>query len=183
MEPRYADPETVVFARPSESPTALSTEYPPPPPPQSIEQPDGSLVYPGRNGVVLPEALRCPAQSKQTGQRCRRPKARGANTCIIHGSGTADAKRAAQLRLMELVNPAIATLAREMVKAERSADKIRAANSLLDRAGIGRQGPDADQARALLVERLLALRDGPEAETLVAEVIDDAELHDDEHDD
>jgi hypothetical protein len=64
-------------------------------------------------------------------------------------------KRSAQLRLLELIDPAIARLAHEMDKAARSADRQRAANSILDRAGVVRSTtPDADLARALLIDRL-----------------------------
>jgi methyl coenzyme M reductase beta subunit len=49
-------------------------------------------------------------------------------------------KASAQLRLAELVNPALATIAREMTTSPFSAVRLRAAQDVLDRAGIGRQG-------------------------------------------
>lgn len=70
-------------------------------------------------------------------------------------------RRAAAIRLMELVDPAIATLAREMDDADSSSDRQRAANSILDRAGVGRQQRiELDDARQVLADRLRELRDG-----------------------
>jgi hypothetical protein len=64
------------------------------------------------------------------------------------------------MRLLELIAPAIATLAREMTGATASADRQRAANSILDRAGVVRsQGPEGDVARALLIDRLMQLKE------------------------
>ena len=79
--------------------------------------------------------------------------------------------------LASLVDPAIATLGREMVKAERSSDRQRAANSILDRAGISRAASsEVEVARALLLERLAALKlerdGGPALPVLDAEVVD-----------
>ena len=78
--------------------------------------------------------------------------------CRMHGGAAPQVKRAAQLRLLELINPAIATLAREMAQADRSVDRQRAANSILDRAGVVKQGgPDGDLARALLIDRIMSI--------------------------
>lgn len=191
MDTPYAgfDPATVTFARPSESPTAgeppeparAVPRYPAPKPRTSVEMPDGSIHYPSGMKAPLPEHLRCKAISRQQGDRCRRPAKPGASVCAKHGGNLPTVRRSAQIRLAELVNPAIATLARELVKAERSADRIRAANSLLDRAGVGREGPDAQAARALLIERLLTMRDG-DLPQLEAEVIEDADELDDDDD-
>ena len=89
----------------------------------------------------------------------------GSSVCRMHGGGSALARRKAKLRLAELVDPAIATLAREMTTAEKSADKQAAANSLLDRAGWGRVTKvEQTDARSLLVQRLLEIRDEAIAE-------------------
>lgn len=103
----------------------------------------------------------CRATSKATGKPCGRTAEPGATVCRYHGGAAPQVKRKAALRLLELVDPAIATLAREMANADRSSDRQRAANSILDRAGVPRRVDvtDADAARALLIERLLALRD------------------------
>lgn len=103
---------------------------------------------------------RCRAHNRQ-GQQCGRPPVPGATVCSLHGGKAPQVRRAANLRLLELVDPAIATLAREMVSAPRSSDRQRAANSILDRAGIARtvSSTDAETARALLIQRLIDLRD------------------------
>lgn len=66
---------------------------------------------------------------------------------------------------MELVDPAIATLGREMMKAENSRDRQSAANSILDRAGYGRaQQITTDDARSMLLHRLLEAQQKPDEE-------------------
>lgn len=101
----------------------------------------------------------CTATAK-TGERCQKPPINGATVCIKHGGGAPQVRRKASLRLLELIDPAIATLAREMATAEKSADKQRAANSILDRAGMPRRTEIMDGAAAtdLLVERIKELR-------------------------
>lgn len=102
----------------------------------------------------------CSARSKNSGQLCRSPAMSGQRVCRMHGGSKTSARRRAALRLMELVDPAIATLAREMAQADASADRQRAANSILDRAGYGRaQTVEVTDARALLLQRLLELRE------------------------
>lgn len=102
-------------------------------------------------------AQKCVARNK-AGQPCGRYAVAGTTVCRFHGGNAPQVRRKAALRLAALVEPAIGVLAREMVQADKSSDKQRAANSILDRAGIARAGaPDADIARALLVDRLTAL--------------------------
>lgn len=116
----------------------------------------------------------CGAKTREAGS-CRAPAMAGQVRCRMHGGSLPQAKRAARLRLAELVDPAIGTLAREMVKAERSADRQRAANSILDRAGIARETRvETSDARSLLLERLTSLRRDRELQPLeaVLEVID-----------
>lgn len=103
----------------------------------------------------------CRATSKATGKPCGRVVEPGALVCRYHGGIAPQVKRKAALRLLELVEPAVAMLAKEMLQADKSADRQRAANSILDRAGVPRRVDvtDTDAAKALLIERLLALRD------------------------
>lgn len=127
---------------------------------------------------------RCSARSKGTGEQCKQSAIAGGTVCRFHGGGAPNVKRKAALRLAALVDPAIGTLAREMVKADKSSDRQRAANSILDRSGITRgQSSEIDVARALLLERLLEARSGPQPAAvaalpdpleIVAEVVDDA---------
>lgn len=65
------------------------------------------------------------------------------------------------MKLMELVDPAVATLAREMVQADKSSDRQRAANSILDRAGVPRvvREVDSDDSRSILLTRLREIRE------------------------
>lgn len=116
------------------------------------------------NGV-----LRCRATSRRSGKRCGRAASPGTTVCANHGAKAPQVQRKAKMRLLELVDPAIATLAREMVQAEKSADKQRAANSILDRAGFARvtKVENAD-ARELLRDKLIELRD--QARTITGEV-------------
>ena len=110
-------------------------------------------------------AARCTAHSR-SGEQCKQTPIAGGTVCRYHGGGAPQVRRKAALRLLELIDPAIATLAREMVQADRSADRQRAANSILDRAGMPRSvtTPTSDAARDLLVERLKILRSEQEQE-------------------
>lgn len=84
----------------------------------------------------------------------------GQKVCRTHGGSSPQAKRKAALRLVELIDPAIATLAREMVQADTSADRQRAANSILDRAGVPRVTKEigVDTSREVLLTRLREIR-------------------------
>jgi hypothetical protein len=107
----------------------------------------------------LDQNRQCSARTR-SGARCRQRPIQGGTVCRMHGGSAPQVKRAANLRLLELINPAIATLAREMATAPFSADRQRAANSILDRAGVVRSsGPDGDLARALLIDRLMTLKE------------------------
>ena len=102
----------------------------------------------------------CTAKSTTTGNRCGKSAIKGGTVCDRHGGSAPQVRRKAALRLLELVDPAIAVLAREMVNADKSADRQRAANSVLDRAGVPRTATviDGESAKSLLVERINALR-------------------------
>lgn len=130
-------------------------------------------------------ASQCKATSKTTGNRCGAPSIPGGAVCRHHGGAAPQVKRKAALRLLELIDPAITTLAREMMTADKSADRQRAANSLLDRAGVPRSttSPDSEAAKDLLVERLKQIRAQQEKQYLTieaAEVIDNTEESTDE---
>ena len=103
---------------------------------------------------------RCTAKSKQSQERCKRAATPGTNVCANHGSRAPQVKRKAALRLLELADPAIATLAREMVQADSSADRQKAANSILDRVGVVRGfSITSEDAKHSLIDQLKALRD------------------------
>ena len=117
-------------------------------------------------------AVRYDAQNRRlcgarrtNGEPCRAPAMNGQRVCRKHGGGNPAAKRNARIRLMELVDPAVATLAREMVQADKSVDRQRAANSILDRAGVPRvvREVSEEDSRDLLFTRLRELREnGPD---------------------
>lgn len=97
---------------------------------------------------------------RSNGEPCNKPPIKGGTVCATHGGSAPQVRKKAALRLLELVDPAIAVLAREMVNADKSADRQRAANSVLDRAGVPRTATvvDGESAKSLLVERINALR-------------------------
>lgn len=103
--------------------------------------------------------LLCSAR-RRDGDLCQSPAMHGQRVCRMHGGSAPQARSKARLRLAELVNPAIATLAREMANADRSVDRQRAANSILDRAGWGRVSTvETADAREVLLARLAEMRD------------------------
>lgn len=118
--------------------------------------------------------LRCSATARQTGERCGNPAIHGGTVCRFHGGGTPSVKARANLRLLELVDPSIARLAR-VVATGKDDDAIRAANSILDRAGIVRRTDiDPAAATALLIERLRELAE-ERAHPIVEGSIDDGD--------
>src|SRR3546814_8416182 len=92
--------------------------------------------------AVTQEGRRCTAKNR-AGERCGKAPIKGGTVCVTHGSSAPQVRRKATLRLLELVDPAIGTLAHEMVQADKSADRQRAATSLIDRAGL----PDRTSTR------------------------------------
>lgn len=151
-------------------------------PDRSVTQPEPGFRY----------SLQCVATSKQSGQRCKRSPIPGGTVCKIHGGGIKVVQKSARAFLAEQVQPSIARLATEREKAPKSADRIRAAVALLDRAGFGpRVTVEVDESRTLLIERLRDLRArGPEAllalqaqaesddDTIDAEVVEDGDEDD-----
>jgi len=128
----------------------------------------------------------CKAHASRTGELCRAPAMAGQMVCRLHGGGTQASKAKAKLRLAGLVDPAIATLAKEMVNADSSRDKQAAANSILDRAGWGRvTRVEAVDARQVLLDRLRELRDAAEDPLIPEPSADgtDLDLTDPEDDD
>ena len=119
--------------------------------------------------------LLCEART-HSGVLCMSPAVTGMRVCRMHGGSSPQARNRAKLRLAELVDPAVATLAREMTQAEKSNDRQAAANSILDRAGFARVAKiEQSDARELLVQRLLAMQ----AEVAVEEAFANPEDPDD----
>lgn len=128
--------------------------------------------------------IRCQAKSKSSGQRCKSSVVPGAAVCRIHGGSASQVREAGKLRLSKLVNAAIAQLAKEMINAEKSSDRIRASNSILDRAGLPRElGISQESAVDMLFaelatarEELKAVESSREAD-VIAEIIDQEDTH------
>lgn len=127
----------------------------------------------------------CGAKTR-SGGTCAQPSMAGQRRCRLHGGASPQAKRKAALRLAELVDPAVATLARVMATGAKDSDKLRAAEAILDRAGHPRASRvertySPEEARELLLERLRALRDRGQRDEMIedAEVVEDREGGDD----
>lgn len=97
----------------------------------------------------------------QAGVRCKMWAIRGGHVCIVHGGNSSLARRHADLKLLALVDPALAALEYAMAEAAKDRDwasVIKAATVLLDRAG---RGP---KATIILEEARTPLEDMSEAE-------------------
>ena len=80
----------------------------------------------------------CTAHAKSTGKRCTRPAIAGGTVCRFHGGSAPQVIAAARMRLLALIDPAISTLARGVLKRSGipTPQEIQAAKDLLDRAGL-----------------------------------------------
>jgi hypothetical protein len=91
--------------------------------------------------------VQCHATSKTSGQQCRRPASAGAAVCRVHGGAAPQVKEAARVRLLALVDPALATLARAVnSRRQPTAVEISAAKDILDRAGLAAERPASEAA-------------------------------------
>jgi hypothetical protein len=68
--------------------------------------------------------------------QCRRSAVRGCNVCIKHGAGAPQVRRAAAMRILELVDPALANLKRDLLSKDAGV-RQKATFDVLDRAGLG----------------------------------------------
>lgn len=118
---------------------------------------------------------RCTADSKtklKDGAERGTPEARcglrpspGATTCQWHGSKAPQTQKAAKLRLLELVDPAIVQLGRVLKSAEKDSDKLRAVENIMDRAGFPRGAEVTVQdAKDAIMRRLLERREEGDGE-------------------
>jgi hypothetical protein len=136
------------------------------------------LQLPGMGKPVRVDStgrLLCTAKRRGTDQLCNGLAMRGQRVCRVHGGSAPRAKAKAKLRLAELIDPAIATLAREMTNIATGTpnSRLRAAENVLDRGGLPRRAEvGTEDSRALLLTRLIAMRaeaGGEQAETFVLE--------------
>lgn len=90
--------------------------------------------------AVPKDSKRCTAKTRKgpyRGYRCRKPRLLGAKVCTQHGANLPHVREAARARLLAYSDMAV----KEMIDIARdhredSADRIRALNSILDRAGV-----------------------------------------------
>lgn len=101
----------------------------------------------------------------RAGTPCQKSPIKGATVCRLHGGAAPQVKRAAKLRLLELVDPAIATLARIMATSPNEALRLKAADSILDRGGLPKGAQvTIEDARSVLLNQLIAYRDSNDEE-------------------
>lgn len=124
------------------------------------------------------ERARCKATAKSSGDRCGNKAIPGGTVCRMHGGAAPQVIRSARRRLLELVDPSIASLA-EILEGPTAQweclepgwegtgvwrqvgyspeTKLRAAEAILDRTGYPRrQELDVTDARARLADRIAA---------------------------
>lgn len=93
---------------------------------------------PGPDKWKAPEAEdQCTAKSKQAGKQCSRYSTPGHKVCYFHGSESPQAKSKVDRLFSLAADMALEVLVTELEQAEHSSDRIRAARSILDRAGYG----------------------------------------------
>lgn len=131
--------------------------------PVESTSPDSPILGAGRPKSARADSRRCRAKKRGTDERCGNWAIKGGTVCKYHGGASPQVQRSARLRLMSAVIPSIERLEKERDNAKRPADRIRAAVSILDRAGYGpRVTLELEESRQLLVERLMALREEAE---------------------
>lgn len=101
---------------------------------------------------------------RTNGEECRAPAMRGQRVCRKHGGGTPQARRAARLRLADLIDVSVTTLARVITNPNaKDADRIRAAEAVLDRTGQPRgvkvEAISSEEAKRQLLKALLRMRE------------------------
>ena len=77
----------------------------------------------------------CKAKSSRTGKPCQRPALKGMTVCRTHGGAAPQTIAAAKLRLLEMRDPAMAVLMREMKRETDTPNQValNAAKDVLDR--------------------------------------------------
>jgi hypothetical protein len=101
----------------------------------------------------------------RAGTPCQKSPIKGGTVCRLHGGAAPQVKKAAKLRLLELVDPAIATLARIMATSDNEALRLKAADSILDRGGLPKGAQvTVEDARSALIAKLIEYRNTPDLE-------------------
>lgn len=138
---------------------------------------DWRLIAQGPEDLTFDERLRCRAKSSQTGERCKRAATPGTWVCASHGSRSPNTLRKARLRLLDLVDPATAKLARILAKTDDEKVALKAIEMIFDRTGLSpRVSLDVTDARQMLIERLTKMHAERESKQQENDDIIDAEL-------
>ena len=124
--------------------------------------PDDSRAVPRTTKVCVATAT--------NGFRCTRKSIPGGNVCERHGGGSERVQRAGQLRLAALFEPVVATLAREMTTADKSADRIRAAEILFKRLAPEKVSVESHDAKEALRQRLYAIKQDAEDPPVITDL-------------
>lgn len=120
-------------------------------------------------GAQDPKAPQCTATSRTSGERCKQRPIPGGTVCYYHGGAAPQVRNKAALRLAQMVDPALKTMAKILVDADSTDHaKLRAVENILDRAGVSRKAEviTVEASREILTEQLLAKR----RERLLAEL-------------
>jgi hypothetical protein len=130
-----------------------------------MDLPDPSVDPYGLTEQVLARIPRpkCRATNR-AGNPCGRYAIPGGMVCSTHGGKAPQVRDKARIRLIGMIEPALQVLSDVMADEKAAhADKLRAANSVLDRAGYARVAVlDIDAARDLLTQRILTIMENPE---------------------
>lgn len=95
----------------------------------------------------------CKAKSSRTGRPCKKWAIEGGAVCEFHGGGAPQVKLAAKLRILDMVDPALAVILRSLKsKKTPAAVALKAATEVLDRAGIDLENKAEQGARMIVVE-------------------------------
>lgn len=79
------------------------------------------------------EKRKCHAHSSRTGKPCNNYAMAGCAVCKNHGGNAPQVKKKAKERLMELIDPALAALERNMRASAPPAVQVQAAREVLNR--------------------------------------------------
>ena len=77
----------------------------------------------------------CKAHVKSTKKRCKKDAIKGGAVCHKHGGSAPQVRNAANMRILEMVNPALAQL-KKLLTSKHAPTSLGAIKDVLDRAGL-----------------------------------------------
>ena len=86
--------------------------------------------------MMLTEPRRICKAHTTSGKPCGRAPISGASVCYNHGGAAPQVRRRAELRLLEMVDPALAQLARIVDNGDTDDVRLKSIKEVLDRANI-----------------------------------------------